>query len=438
MPKPFLHDWLAEAAGIAPHELTRERLEIYQLEQLRAQLALAKNNSRFYAGHLAGFEPESLQNLTDFGHWPQITPHDLKEHGEAMLCTSQSKIWRVITLQTSGTTGLPKRLFFSERDLTRTARYFHYSLKKLAKDCRNLLVLMPGGVPGSVGDVLRQALVDLPIQCHEYGIVTDFAATLDYIKTNKIDFIIGIPSQVLNLCRYSMAHGGLDQIKGVLFGADYISPFCAETIARLWNCTTIKHYGSTESALGAAVNCPKLTGCHIREAELLFEVVDPVTKQVLPDNEIGEMVITSLNYDCMPLIRYNTGDLGAISKAPCACGSVLRRLTQMRPRNTILLDGSVNLDINELDSLLYKINGLEYFEAEIAFNAQNVLTLSIILDENLPKALKTAVERALLGWPPLQKLAAQNRLVFAIEGRPNFKLGNPYVLKRKIIDLRNS
>ena len=437
MIKPFLHDWLTEVTGIPASELNRAGLEAYQLDLLKKQLTFAKTNSSFYAGLYAGYDPQALGSLADFSGWPQTGPAHLQEHNEAFLCTSQSRVWRVITLQTSGTTGNPKRLFFSERDLQRTARYFHYSLKELAKGCRNLLVLMPGGVPGSVGDVLRQALADLPIRCHEYGIVTDFAATLTYIRQNEIDFIIGIPSQILNLCRYSMQHGGLDQIKAVLFGADYISPFCAETIGKLWHCTTIKHYGSTESALGAAVNCPDLTGCHIREAELLFEVVDPVTKRPLPDDEIGEIVISSLNYDCMPLLRYNTGDLGAISKKPCRCGSVLQRLTKMRPRNTILLDGGADLDINELDGVLYKLAGLEYYEADLLSDPQSGCILEIKLDAAIARQIRMPVLEALNAMPVLQTSIAAKQLKFKITGCPNFKLGNPYVLKRKINDLRN-
>lgn len=437
MSKPFLHNWLMEATGISEQELTRTRLEAYQLEQLKKQIGFAKAKSAFYAELYTDHDPRALKSLADFGGWPLTFPENLKSHNEAFLCSSQSKVWRVITLQTSGTTGNPKRLFFSEQDLRRTARYFHYSLRELAKDCCNLLVLMPGGVPGSVGDVLRQALEDLPTRCHEYGIVTDFAATLDYIKTHAIDFIIGIPSQVLNLCRYSMQHGGLDQIKAVLFGADYISPFCAETIAKLWNCVTIKHYGSTESALGAAVNCPAFNGCHIREADLLFEVVDPATRAPLPEGEIGEIVLTSLNYDCMPLLRYNTGDLGSISTTPCQCGSILMRLTQMRPRHTILLDDNVKLDINELDSVLYKITGLEYYEADLHGGPNGSCVLEIKLDGALAGTVRDSVWTSFKTMPQLYNLIADNKLKLKLTGCTDFKLGNPYVLKRKINDLRN-
>ena len=318
--KPFLHDWLSNATGIPENELTRTRLEAYQLELLKRQITFAKAKSPFYATHFAGYNPESLNSLADFVNWPQTTPFDLKDHGNDFLCTSQREVWRIISLQTSGTTGLPKKLFFSENDLYNTVKYFHYSLKVLAKDCKNLMVLMPGNIPGSVGDILRQALDNLPTNCHQFGIVTDFAQTLDYIKANAIDFIIGIPAQVLSLCRYSARHGGLSQIKAVLFGADYISPFCAETVAKLWNCRIIKHYGPTESALGAAVNCPRFTGCHIREAELYFEVVNPITKQSLPDNEIGEIVSSTLNHEAIALLPYNTSGQGAGRHRPIHCG----------------------------------------------------------------------------------------------------------------------
>lgn len=438
MPKPFLHNWLSETAGIPQPEINRVWLEAYQLKLLKNQIALAKANSPFYRKHLAGYNPQTLAVLNDFAAWPQITPFDLKEHNLEMLCTSQSKIWRVITLQTSGTTGMPKQLFFSAQDLLNTARYFHYSLKTLARGCKNILVLMPGNASGSVGDVLHKATLDLPVKCHQFGIITDYAAALNYIKHNAVDFIIGIPAQILNLCRYSQKYGGLNQIKAVLFGADYVSPFCAATVAKTWRCTVIKHYGSTESALGAAVNCPCLTGGHIREADLLFEIVDPVSKQLLPDDEIGEIVITSLNYECMPLLRYNTGDLGAVSKTPCRCGSVLKRLTQMRPRHALLLGKNVELNIHDLDSVLYQLKELDDYEADLLNDNDNGCLLRLKLNAQSGGISESAVIKTVSGLPHLQKLLAQNKLKLKIEISYNaVKPGNPYVLKRKINDLRN-
>lgn len=436
MSNPFLHDYLHEAAGLTAAAMTRDGLEAYQLAQLKRQIAFAKANSPFYAKLYAGLNPNDLRRLTDFSGWPQTAPRDLAARNSEFLCTSQRAVWRVITLQTSGTSGLPKKLYFSQNDLDKTARYFHFSLKQLAQSCKNLLVLMPGGVPGSVGDILARALADLPIQCHQFGIITNFAATMQAIRDFKIDFIIGIPSQVLNLCRYSMQHGGLgNQIKNVLFGADYISPFCAQTVAQNWRCNIIKHYGSTESALGAAVNCPSFTGCHIREAELLFEAVDPVTKRPVADGEFGELVISSLNYECMPLLRYNTGDIGALSQKPCACGSVLKRLVKMRPRHTILLDDDTFLDINELDEMLYKIPGLDYFEAEVINAADSRAAVLIIkLNEALTFKLKSSIETVLSA--KFNSAIARNLLKIKVAPVAGLTFSNPYVLKRKITDLR--
>lgn len=432
MLKPFLHDWLREVTGFPVQALSRSWLETYQLGLLKQQLTFAKAYSPFYSRHYAGYKPQQLESLDDFATWPLTYPIDLKQSNDDFLCTSPSKVWRVITMRTSGTTGPPKRLFFSEADLERTARYFHYSLKLLACDCRNLLVLMPGNVPGSVGDILTKSLEDLPIRCHQFGIITDFATTLDYIKKHDIDFIIGVPSQVLSLCRYTMQNDGLDQIKGVLLAADYITPHCVATIEKHWQCRVIKHYGSTETALGAAVNCDCYTGGHIREADLLFETIDPITKQPIPDGEIGEIVISSLNYGCMPLLRYNTGDLGALTKLPCQCKSILKRLTKMHPRHTISLNHGVNLDINELDALLYQIEALPYFEAELHDAADGSPVLELIIDAKLRPVLAEKITHSLQSLPAV----LQALLTIKIIGRHNMRLGNPYVLKRKINDLR--
>jgi phenylacetate-CoA ligase len=80
------------------------------------------------------------------------------------------------------------------------------------------------------------------------------------------------------------------------------------------------------------VECAARQGYHWREADLYFEIVDPVTGQPLPDGEAGEIVFTTLTRQGMPLIRYRTGDISRFLPGPCACGAVLRRLATIQGR----------------------------------------------------------------------------------------------------------
>ena len=88
------------------------------------------------------------------------------------------------------------------------------------------------------------------------------------------------------------------------------------------------HYGSREIGLGGAVTCPAFCGMHLRENDMIAEIVDE-HGMVLPYGEWGELVLTTIQAEAMPLIRYRTGDHTRIYREPCPCGSVLLRLDQV-------------------------------------------------------------------------------------------------------------
>ena len=100
---------MAEKLGIP--ELTREAVESYQIDRLKETFAMAKERSPFYAALYEGMEVETLD---DFRKLPFTSPADVCEHGPAMLCVSQGEISRIVTMETSGTTGKPKRIYFTE------------------------------------------------------------------------------------------------------------------------------------------------------------------------------------------------------------------------------------------------------------------------------------------------------------------------------------
>ena len=106
-------------------------------------------------------------------------------------------------------------------------------------------------------------------------------------------------------------------------------------LARSWNCLMLDHYGFTETGYGCAVECPAAdirrtdggaSGAHIRALDVLVEIVDMDGDAVLPPGNVGEVVITTLNREAMPLVRYRTGDAASLVPGPCACGSPQPRL----------------------------------------------------------------------------------------------------------------
>jgi phenylacetate-coenzyme A ligase PaaK-like adenylate-forming protein len=148
-----LEAWICRKIGIGNGaRLDRRRLTQYQLEALNRTLVHARGDSPFYRQHLRGLPPEPLSSLDDLAGLPFTTSSDLRRDPRAFLCVSQDRIARAVTLDTTGTTGSPKRLFFTEGDLELTVDFFHHGMSTLVKPGQRALVLLPGSTPGSVGE----------------------------------------------------------------------------------------------------------------------------------------------------------------------------------------------------------------------------------------------------------------------------------------------
>ena len=126
----------------------------------------------------------------------------------------------------------------------------------------------------------------------------------------------------------------------------------------------------TETGYGGGVQCGAREGYHLRDDDLLIEVLDPQTGVPVKDGEYGELVLTTLRRRGMPLLRYRTGDLGRMLTEPCGCGCLKPRLDKVEGRLDDcmrLSDGTV-LSMHVLDEMVFAVDGVQDFEAEIAEN----------------------------------------------------------------------
>jgi phenylacetate-coenzyme A ligase PaaK-like adenylate-forming protein len=249
-----------------------------------------------------------------------------------MLCVPAGEVDRIITLPTSGTTGEPKRIHFTAADQELTLDFFHHGMSVLVRPGQRVLILLPGERPGSVGDLLRRGLERMDVQGVVHGPVADPEQALRVLRAGRFDCVVGIPVQVLGLARRDAAAGAPVTLESVLLSTDQAPRSLVGAIEGVWGCRVFDHYGTTEMGLGGGVECEALDGCHLREADLLFEVVDPETGAAAPDGEYGEVVFTTLTREAMPLLRYRTGDRGRFLTEPCPCGTPLRRLERVHAR----------------------------------------------------------------------------------------------------------
>ena len=345
-----------------------EQIARYQLRKLRETVAYARDKSPFYRHHFSSLGDNPITDLQDFTRVPFTTAGDLRREGVRMLCTSQDEIERVVTLQSSGTTGPPKRLFFTGEDLEATIDFFGHGMATLVEPGRTVIIFLPGTARDSVGDLLARALVRTNVNPVIWGPVHDAAAARAEILKHRNPCLVGIPTQILALARSDVGESiPRGWVESVLLSTDYVPEAIEGELKGLWGCRVLTHYGMTETGLGGGVECEAGEGYHLRESDLYTEIIDPVTGVLLPDGEEGEVVFTTLTRRGMPLVRYRTGDRARLVTAPCPCGTPLKRLGRVRGRleTEVLLKEGRRLRMSALDEALFPIPGLLNFAAEV-------------------------------------------------------------------------
>ncbi len=324
-------------------EMTRKDAAAYQMEQLRITLDRVKSCSPFYRQHFAGHSQISVQNPRDLAQWPLTTADDLGKDSLAFLCISQSRVERVVTLPDLSGTGSCRRLFFSASDLELAVDFFRHGFGALAPGQR-MLVMMPGQSQNSVGDLISRALARLSVHALAQGPMQSPETVVNAVLSHHIDTMVGIPSDMAALVRHPGAiRIPPGQIKSIWLGTQNTRRSAAAEIGCFFACPVIQHYGPAELCPGVGVECGYRNGFHLREADLFVEIIEPQTARPVEDGAWGEVVVTTLTREAMPLVRYRTGHRAALMTQPCACGSGLRRLSAVGPcfKQTTLRKGAI-------------------------------------------------------------------------------------------------
>ncbi len=442
MQKTPLDDWIAGKIGVPPRTLTREAIERYQLTQLRKTVRLVKERSAFYGSRLAGVDPDAILSFARFAELPFTSPQDIRNDPYGFVCVPQREIQRIVSLQSSGTTGEPKRVFFTKEDQELTIDFFDYGMRNLVGPSDRVMILLPWELPGSVGDLLRIGLTRMGVHPIPYGPVFDTANAIDVALKQKANAMVGIPTHVLRMVRHG--NGGILQgrIKSVLLSTDHVPDSIARAIEGPWGCKVFNHYGTTEMGLGGGVQCAARSAYHMREADLYFEIIDPETGVPLPEGEMGEIVFTTLTRKGMPLIRYRIGDLSRFVPGNCPCGSTLRQMEVVRGRiaGTKKLVG-MSLVIAELDEAVFRIDGVLNYRCEISEDeGRDVLTVDVVSAERNPAgrdALTEEVQRALHQVPAVAKGLALGRVEVAVNVDGAQLPISKGTAKRTIVDRRS-
>ena len=436
-----LEPWIKAKLGTtATGAELRKEIDRHQLHKFRETVDYVRARSPFYRDIFDGIQGPDLQSLGDIASLPFTTAEDIQENALRFLCVSRDEIARVVTLNTSGTTALAKRIHFTGEDLELTTDLFHHGMKALVRPGGKVLILMPSDRYGTVGDLMVRALKRMDVQGIPHGIVLDSGKAIAEIVEKRVDCIIGIPVQVLGLVRHENALAiPKGMIRSVLLSADYVPAAIVREIESAWGCMIFNHYGMTEMGLGAAVDCRALQGYHIREADLLFEIIDPDSGQPVADGAVGEVVFTTLTRKGMPLVRYRTGDMSRFMPEPCPCGTVLKRLEWVKGRlhGGVRLVGGTNLTVADLDEALFPLPGLRNFRVEITGDGKtDVVLVTLYRGENPAAGMCEQAAKMLEAIPAIRAAADSRSLTIAPIRTSSENWITTGSIKRKIIDSR--
>ena len=347
MRKTRLENWICEVEGLSA--LDRKTLEDIQLRRLNELLAREKARGGFYKGL-----PERLGSLAELRRLPFTTPEQLAENAPGLLLTSQAEVSRIISGATSGTTGPSKRIFYTERDIAHTVGFFAAGIGEFVSPGDTVCVAMPFSGPDGLGELICRAVEHLGAKPVRMGVGRSLGEQAEMLDTERPEAYICMPVPLLGLIRWMGSAGSL---RRALVSGDACPEGVTRELEQLLGTRLFPHYGSREMCLGGAVTCPAHEGMHLRENHVIAEIVSP-EGEALPAGEFGELVITTVDMQAMPLIRYKTGDYTRFLAEPCPCGGVTRRLdTVRRARETP--------DIVDLDSALFALPGLIDYSARL-------------------------------------------------------------------------
>jgi phenylacetate-CoA ligase len=418
-----LEDWAAQRIGLARPMLTPEAIAEYQLRALQKTVAWARHKSSYYAARLAAFPAEWPRSLDELAQAPLTSPADIVERGHEFLCVPQSEISRVVTLESSGTSGLRKRVFFTSEDQELALDFFAHGVAAMSAVGDRMVIALPGEREGSVGFQLAQGIARAGVVPIPYGLILDPKAVLVRMDREKATLLIGLPVQILAIALESgeIARRVFRRLKTVVLCSDHVAKSVVRRIRQATGCDIFEHYGSTEMGLGGGVDCHAHAGYHLREADLYFEIVSPTSDEQLGDGQMGEVVFTTLGRAGMPLIRYRTGDLARIIPGTCLCGSPLRRMERVRNRvvSQVSLGLRGSITIAELDEALFAIPGVHDFTAGLVIGKSNELQVLVYAPESFDR-LAAEVERTLMLLPAIGAncTLGELRVTVHLQGQP--------------------
>lgn len=420
----------------------RGEIKALQLERLKETVERIYSNVPYYKKKLdeAGVTPDSINSLDDLKRIPFTTKDDLRENYPFGLFASPMKdIVRIHA--SSGTTGKPTVVGYTKNDLDTWSEAIarlacaagateddiaqisfgyglftggfglHYGLEKVG------LAI----IPASTGNTEKQIML-----------MKDFGTTL----------LVSTPSYALYMSEVAEKMG-IDikkdlKLKIGMFGSEGSTEEMRQEIEKRWGMTATENYGLSEiMGPGVAGECTEKCGMHVSDDLFIVEIINPETGEVLPEGEVGELVITNIKKEGIPLLRYRTKDITYLDNTPCKCGRTTPRIAKIQGRSDDMLKiKGVNVFPSQIESALLGTKGIAPYYQIIVKKVGFVDDMEVLVELNDDSLLEKFSE--------LEKLerTVKHKIKTVLGLDIKIKLVEPQTIERtagkakRVIDLR--
>ena len=410
--------------------LSRKEIEEIQLEKLKKVVARVYEKVEPYRAKMdeAGVKPEDIKSLDDLKKLPFTTKQDMRDtYPFGLFAVDKSELLRIHA--SSGTTGKPTVVGYTKNDL------------ETWSECVARLAVAGGAVKEDVCQI-----------CFGYGMFTgalglhnglerigaciipsstgNTEKQLMYMKDYGTTLLVATPSYALRIGEVALQMGLNPKtelnIKTALVGSELMTEPMRNEMKKLFgdDLAVTQNYGMSELiGPGVSGECTELCGMHINEDHFLAEIIDPQTGEVLPAGEKGELVVTCLSKEALPLIRYRTRDITRLMYEPCKCGRTTARMENLSGRTDDMLKiRGVNVFPSQIEEVILKTDGIgPHYEIIVdRKNHSDILTIRVELSpssmtddyaqlEKITNKLRNGL-RTMLGLDAIIRLESPNTL----------------------------
>ena len=424
--------------------LSRAEIEALQLERLQDTVKRAYEHVEPYRKKMeeAGVRPEDIRTLDDLKHLPFTTKQDMRDnYPYGLFAVSRKKLRRIHA--SSGTTGKPTVVGYTAHDLD------------VWSECVARLAAAAGACEDDIAQIcfgygMFTGALGLHKGLEKVGAAIVPSSTgntekqLMYMKDFETTLLVATPSYAMRIAEVAKEIG-IDprkdlKVEKLVLGSELMTEAMRSELHKVWgdDVKITQNYGMSElMGPGVSGECLELRGMHINEDHFIAEVIDPKTGEVLPPGEKGELVVTCITKEALPLIRYRTRDITRLMYEPCPCGRTTARMENLSGRTDDMLKiRGVNVFPGQIEEVLIKTEGIgpNYEIVVDRKNHSDILTIKVEVEAEQMMDSYGALEQL------ERRLKERIRLVLGLDAR--IQLVSPNTLQRfegkakRVTDLR--